>query len=181
MDSENTTEQLEKDSTASTEQSSGTDNELSFEELQANYKSLQWEFTKKSQRLSELEKQGSEFDEVKQKAEQAEKAEKIREEEEVFNTFKSDFSSLSETQLKAIRDLKSLDTTKTFEDIAKNYWMLNEAQLQRSKNGRQIMGNNIWVKWNEKQEKPVISDRARRIHNIKAPEKLAEIKETFWL
>ena len=111
----------------------------------------------------------------------SEYSDKIRAEEEVFNTFKSDFGTLSNTQLKAIRDLQSIDADKTFEEVAKNYGMLNEAQLQRSKNGRQIMGNNIWVKWNEKQEKAFISERARKRLNIKSSERLAEIKESFGL
>lgn len=144
------------------------------EEIINSYNSLQGEFTKKSQKLSEYEKQGSELDEVKQKADQAEKAERIRAEEEVFNTFKTTFGSLSETQLKAIRDLQSIDNTKSFEDIAKSYWMINEAQLAKSKNNRTVMWNNIWVKWNEKQE-VTISEKARKIHNLKTPEQRAEI------
>lgn len=183
MDSENNQEQPAKDSTVNPEQSENNnpDNKPSYEDLEKNFKSLQWEFTKKSQRLSEFEKQGDSIDEAKKKAAEAEYSDKIRAEEDVFNTFKTDFNALSNTQLKAIRDLQSIDTDKSFEEVAKNYWMLNEAQLQRSKNGRQIMGNNIWVKWNEKQEKAVVSERARKRLNIKSPERLAEIKESFGL
>lgn len=177
MDSETNQEQLAKDSTVSAEQS---ENKISYEDLEKNYKSLQWEFTKKSQSLAEFEKKGTESDDNKQKAENADKAEKIREEETVFNTFKSDFTSLSEYQLKTIRDLQSMDTTKSFEDIAKSYGMLDEAMVDKSKTNRQVMGNSIWVKSGTK-ETVTLSTKAIRTHNIKSADELADIRSKFSL
>jgi hypothetical protein len=94
---------------------------MSPEKLLESYNALQGKMTQITQENSTLKKQGSETDEVKQKAENAEKAEKIRAEEEVFNTFKTDFTTLSETQLKAIRDLQAINTDKSLEEIAKSY------------------------------------------------------------
>lgn len=175
MDSVKDQEQLEKDSAVTPEQS---ENKPSYEDLEKNYKSLQWEFTKKSQTLSEYEKKGTESDEHKLKAELADKAEKVRADEEVFNTFKTDYTSLSEYQLKTIRDLQSMDTTKSFEDVAKSYWMLDEARIEKSKMNRQVMGNSIWVK-SDKKETLTLSSKAIRTHNIKSAEQLADIKSKY--
>ena len=175
MDSVKDQEQLAKDSTVTSEQS---ENKPTYEDLEKNYKSLQWEFTKKSQSLAEYEKKGTDSDELKQKAENADKAEKIREEEGVFNTFKSDFTSLSEYQLKTIRDLQSMDSSKSFEDIAKSYWMLDEAKIEKSRTSRQVMGNSIWVK-SDKKDTVVLSSKAIRTHNIKSAEQLADIKSQY--
>lgn len=154
--------------------------DMSGDNLLESYNNLQKEFTTKSQKLSEYEKQGNNADEVKQKAEQAEKADKVRAEEEVFNTFKSDYPTLSEYQLKTIRDLQTVDTSKSFDDIAKSYGMLDEAQIERSRGNRAVMWNNIWVKSNQAPE-VIITEAARRAHNLQSQEKLAEIKNTFGL
>ena len=175
MDSEHNQEQLEKDSAVNPEQS---ETKITYEDLEKNYKSLQWEFTKKSQALSEYEKKGTQSDDNKQKADMADKAEKVREEEGVFNTFKSDYTSLSEYQLRTIRDLQSMDTTKSFEDIAKSYGMLDEAMVDKSKTNRQVMGNSIWVKSGAK-DTVTLSTKAIRTHNIKSAEQLADIKSNY--
>lgn len=175
MDSENNQEQLETDSTVITEQS---ENKPTYEDLLKSSKHFQSELSKSNVKLSEYEKKGTDSDELKQKAENADKAEKIREEEGVFSTFKSDFTSLSEYQLKTIRDLQSMDTSKSFEDIAKSYGMLDEARIEKSKMNRQVMGNSIWVK-SDKKETLILSTKAIRTHNIKSAEQLADIKSNY--
>jgi len=181
MDSEKNQEQLEKDSTVNVEQPNQQDNKLSYEDLEKSYKFTQSELSKTKNELSWYKEKGVEIDEVKQKAELVEKAEQVKKEEEVFNAFKTEFTSLSETQLKSIRDLNSLHPEKSFEETARHYDMINDAQLEKSKYGKSIMWNNIWVKQKSSEEKIEISDRARRIHNIKSPERIAEIKDKFGL
>lgn len=154
--------------------------EMTPEQIIESYNNLQSEFTKKSQKLSEYEKQGDSKEELEKKARELENTEKVKKEEENYNMFKSEFKTLSESQFKALRDLQKVNPDKSLEDIAKEYWMLDEAQINRAKSNRVLMWNNIWVKSGKKEE-VTISDYAIKAHNLKSAEKIAEIRSNFGL
>lgn len=109
-------------------------NELTFEELEKRYKSLQSDYTKKTQELSSLKKGQENLGEedLKAKVDELASFKQAQLEKEEFKTL-TDSVNLSETQLKMVQDLKKVNTDKSLLEIANDYWMIDEAKLNKYK------------------------------------------------
>ncbi len=147
--------------------------EMTADKLAESYKNLQSDYTKKSQKLSEYEKQKETIDFTAKETE-------IKKVESEFNDFKSTFTVLSETQCKAIRDLKAINPNKSYEDIAKDYGMLQEAQIVKAKSVK-------WVIWgtfalpDNKTEKIELSDYAKKMLKITPNQNKDDFLSMCWL
>lgn len=147
--------------------------DMTAEEVVADHKQLQKTLTEKFQAKAEDDKKIKKVDDAEKTLEDAEKDKTVRAQQESFNEFKTEFSTLSNSQFKIVSDLQA-NSDKTFEEIAKDYWMIDEAQLERSRANR-------WISWetfalpNKPQVKVEISDALRRKVNYKTPEQRSEI------
>lgn len=133
--------------------------EVSTEELKNGYM-RQSDYTKKTTALAEEKKSYSDEDQAAmdllKKAGFATmddiKAfwEKQATEQEL-DTFKHSFHTLNAAQLKTVQDLKKVNPDKSYEQIAEDYGIIDEVNLQRAKWGS-IRGNNLWIPQPEKKE-----------------------------
>lgn len=133
--------------------------EVSVEELKNGYMRHS-DYTKKTQALSKQKREYSEDDKKAMNllkeawfatVEDIEAFKKDQSAREEFESFKHNFSTLGETQIKAIKDLRSANPDKSLEDIAKSYGFIDEANLQRAK-WTPVRGESIGVPQPEKKE-----------------------------
>jgi len=133
--------------------------EVSVEELTKGYM-RQEDYTKKTQEVAKQKKSYSEEDtkamELLKEAGFAtlDDIKSFKHEQDVkeeYNTFKHSFNTLNDTQLKTVQALKQSNPNKSYEDIAQEFWIIDEVNLQRSK-WSSIKGNNIGIPQQEKKE-----------------------------
>lgn len=196
MDLDNNQEQPVMDSEDGAKQPNASDNwgsdtevtlgdgtKVTLAELEKSYswyKSLQSDYTRKSQELASIKKGWEEISEEDKQAIEALKkawiatvddiasfkAEQAQKEE--FTHFSSE-ADLSETHLKAVQDLKKIHPDKSFWDIAKDYGFIDEAKLAKVKWSFGFKGKSFATP--EKKEKYVV-DVTKAGYN---PEKAAEL------
>lgn len=189
MELDKTKDQLEKESKGTNNQPEtnkdgkdaidlGNGKTVTLEELKAGYMKGS-DYTKKTQELSEKKKELN-FSEEDLKAIDVLKKAWFATVDEIANfkkeqADKEEFTNfvwaidLSETQLKMVKDLKKINPDKTYWDIAKDYWLIDEAKLNKFK------GNNS-IKWDSfalpNKEEPFKVDVTKAGYN---PEQAAEV------
>lgn len=148
-------------------------------ELEKSYKELNKKFTQTSQEYSKLKK---DFESLKDKAskydELSKKEQELKRQEEI-NIFKNNYTWLSESSVKAISDLRKNNPEKSLEEIASEYWFLQEAEVSAatSKNPK---GRSFVLPQN-KEEKIEVSSRVMRKFWFRETEENSRIKSEFWL
>lgn len=191
MELENTTDQTQDEKSTSDDNQLDTNKDsgdntvdlgngqtVTLDELKAGYMKGS-DYTKKTQELSEKKKE-LDLSEEDLKAIDILKKAWFASVDDIANfkkeqSDKEDFSNfvwatdLSETQLKAVKDLRQVNPNKSYAEIAKEYWYIDEAKLNRFK-------GNSSIKWNsfalpEKQEQFKV-DVTKAGYN---PEQAAEV------
>ena len=82
-------------------------------------------------------------------------------------------ADLSENQLKMVKDLKKVNPDKSYADLAKEYWIIDEAKLSKYKWNPNIKGNSFAL---PKEEKPFKVDVTKAGYNPEMAEKLSKMK-----
>lgn len=130
----------------------GDGTEVTLDELKSGYM-RQSDYTKKTQDLSEKKKDLELSDDDKNAIEVLKKAgfamtdelaqfKKEQAEKEEYSSF-AWAADLSETQLKMVADLKTISPDKSYADIANEYWLIDEAKLNRVKGSMGIKGKSF--------------------------------------
>lgn len=173
--------------------------EVTAEALIENYNSLQSEFTKKSQKLSEYEKSNtweqSEVDKTKAilkdmgfttkdeledfkkfQSDIISKEEKAKE-DKVFDDFSSKFNTLTSAQKGIIKDLKKLHTEKDYNDVLKMTGFIDQSLLEKSKTWMVMGWDNIWL--TQPKEIQSINPKIAKRMNLKDSGKISDIRNKF--
>lgn len=203
MDSKENLEQPWTDSGAWNEQPSNPDkikladgSEVTIDELKSWYM-RQSDYTKKTQTLAEQKKSADnpELDQTKKilkdmwfaTVDEIADLKKFKEEsmtekqkqtaEKEFNDFASQFT-LDESQKNILKDLKKVHTDKSYDDILKSTWFIEQSKLEKAK-------TSWWVVWWEKlwipikKEEPSINPKVAKKFWLKSKWELEDIKSKF--
>jgi len=204
MESKENLEQLETDSGTWKEQPSNPDNikladgsEVTIDELKSWYM-RQSDYTKKTTALAEEKKSADnpELDQTKKilkdmwfaTVEEISDLKKFKEEfltdkqklaqENEFNDFANDFKSLSDNQKTILKDLKKVYTDKSYKDILKETWFVDQALLDKAKTSWGVVWwASLWIP--EKKEEISISPKVAKKFWIKSKWELEDIKSKF--
>lgn len=174
--------------------------EITAEKLIENYNSLQWEFTKKSQKLSEYEKgndwKDDELDKTKQiikdmgftTAEELTDLKKFKDDvlakeatsvkNKEFTDFTGQFNTLSDSQKSILKDLKTVYPDKSYGDILKTTNFIDQSLLEKSKGTQVMWGWNIWLSKPKEVPKSISSTIAKKM-NIKSSSDVTDIRSKF--
>lgn len=106
------------------------------------------------------------------------KEEKATEEKE-FNDFTWNFNTLTGSQKEILKDLKKVHKDKTYDEILKSTNFINDAQLEKAKQGKVVGWDTIGLP--AKKEKVTVSDKSRKRLNLKSSEDVSNIKSKFGL
>jgi len=94
-----------------------------------------------------------------------------------FDSFAVNFS-LSDSQKVILKDLKKVHTDKSYEDILKSTWFVEQSLLEKAKISWGVKGNSLWIPESKKEE-VLISPTAARKLNLKPASELNKIKSQF--
>ena len=111
-------------------------------------------------------------DSVLSEKQQAEKDKK-------FNEFTSQFSSLTDSQKKILKDLSSTQPDKELQELVVEYWMIDQSLIEKSKWGNAIKGDSPFLP--KEEEKPKIDPTIARRYNIKPKGEIDNIKAKMGL
>ncbi len=204
MDSKENLEQLETDSGAWQEQPSNPDtikladgSEVTIDELKSWYL-RQSDYTKKTQALAEEKKSADnpELDQTKKilkdmwfaTTEELSELKKFKEDimtekqkaaqDNEFNEFTNNFTSLSDSQKSILKDLKKVYTDKSYKDILKETWFVDQALLEKAKTSWGVVwGAMLWIP--EKKEEVSVNPRVARKFWLKSKWELADLRSQF--
>ena len=185
MDLDKKTEQPQEDSAITKQPDTNNDSktidlgdgqEVTLEELKKGYL-RQSDYTKKTQELASKKTELSEEDEKALKVIKdagfatVEDIANFKKEQEQNADLKNLITNvdLSETQLKMVQDLKKVNPDKSYADIANEYWVIDEAKLNKVKGWFGVKGNSFAL---PKKEEPYKVDVTKAGYN---PEQAAEV------
>lgn len=160
----------------------GNGDTVTLEELKSGYMKGK-DYTKKTQELSKQKEELKLSDKELALVETFTKAgfatvdelanfKKEQADKEEFSNF-AWAADLSETQLKMVIDLKKVNPDASYWDIAKDYWLIDEAKLNRVKGGMSIKWSSFAL---PKKEEPYKVDVTKAGYNPEQAAKVAKIK-----